>query len=162
MREIYQTVIRPTDQCGLNPQLFHRIRARTKFWAGGSEDCLGCHPRAVSLFAETATMKVTTPGRVWIGPPRRDVWALSRYSHQGGTIDSVDVHSTYIRLRPRPKSVSREPCVLQVSWLFRGPSGGDEWDSADDERSSESRCFPASSGMKALGIHRDVPDVAVD
>jgi len=78
-----------------------------------------CHPHAELLYANSGTVKITTPFASWVVPPYRAVWFPPGCDHQTDTLGAAEVCRVYIHAASCPEKAPRTACLLQTSSLLR-------------------------------------------
>jgi len=88
-------------------------------YAGATSGERHCHPHAELLYADSGTVRITTPHAAWVVPPHRAAWFPQGCDHQTDTLGAAQVCRVYIRSSSCPENAPRTACLLPVSPLLR-------------------------------------------
>lgn len=103
--EYLQTVPRP-------------VSAMAKSYPAGYAGYMHEHARAQFLYAVSGSMRLTMDLGCWIIPPKRAVWLPAGYTHQTGSIGSLEMRTLYIDAEAGSSSLPKTPRMLRVSPLL--------------------------------------------
>ena len=100
-------------------RLTRAMGVETVSYAGATRGERHCHPHAELLYADSGTVKITTPQASWVVPPHRAAWFPAGCDHQTDTLGAAEVCRVYIHPSSCPEKAPHQACLLQTSSLFR-------------------------------------------